>query len=167
MNETNKTKRASERASETVLVWKTNLRSTFERNRHASRPLVTHIDTDTAGSYRENEGGDTLSTHAIETRWRANEQANGEGKCAAEQGLIVNLSHFRCVVKQFVGFIVVIRSLSGVACIRVGSGQRSQDSEGPINNIIRENSFEAQRVYGRMSDTEGRTFRRILLESSR
>lgn len=72
MNETNETKRASE----TVLVWKTNLRSTFEHDRRASRPLVTHIDTDIAGGHRENEGGDTLSTHAIETRWRANEQAN-------------------------------------------------------------------------------------------
>lgn len=56
-----------------------------------------------------------------------------------QSGLIVNLSHFRSVVKQFVGFIVLIRPPGGVTCIRVGAGQRAQDSEGPtaytINSI--------------------------------
>lgn len=75
MNETNETKRASERArlySSGRLIY--DLRSSM---------IVAHLvhssltfDTDIAGGHRENEGGDTLSTHAIETRWRANEQAN-------------------------------------------------------------------------------------------
>lgn len=75
MNETNEAKRASERArlySSGRLIY--DLRSSM---------IVAHLvhssltfDTDIAGGHRENEGGDTLSTHAIETRWRANEQAN-------------------------------------------------------------------------------------------